>query len=230
MLSRLFASISLLVALPVAAATSRPVVVELFTSEGCSSCPPADAYLSELIQRRSDILPLAFHVTYWNSLGWKDPFSLDIATQRQAEYARRFGDGSYTPEMVVDGTTAFVGSDRSSAEVAIQKAKDADSTVAPMSAVRKGNAITVSVGAGSGSAQVILVGYDAQHVTQVGRGENGGRTLKESNIVRSFQPIGQWTGKPAVFDPHVPTGEETAVLLEAPDGHIVGAARVTDKP
>jgi hypothetical protein len=132
--------------------------------------------------------------------------------------------------MVVDGTTAFVGSDRSSAEVAIQKAKDADSTVAPMSAVRKGNAITVSVGAGSGSAQVILVGYDAQHVTQVGRGENGGRTLKESNIVRSFQPIGQWTGKPAVFDPHVPTGEETAVLLEAPDGHIVGAARVTDKP
>jgi hypothetical protein len=206
------------------------VVVELFTSEGCSSCPPADAYLSELIQRRSDILPLAFHVTYWNSLGWKDPFSLDIATQRQAEYARRFGDGSYTPEMVVDGTTAFVGSDRSSAEVAIQKAKDADSTVAPMSAVRKGNAITVSVGAGSGSAQVILVGYDAQHVTQVGRGENGGRTLKESNIVRSFQPIGQWTGKPAVFDPHVPTGEETAVLLEAPDGHIVGAARVTDKP
>jgi hypothetical protein len=94
MLSRLLASISLLVALPVAAAMPQPVVVELFTSEGCSSCPPADAYLSELSQQRSDILPLAFHVTYWNSLGWKDPFSLDIATQRQAEYGRRFGDGS----------------------------------------------------------------------------------------------------------------------------------------
>lgn len=230
MLSRLLASVSLLVALPVAAAMPRPVVVELFTSEGCSSCPPADAYLSELSQQRSDILPLAFHVTYWNSLGWKDPFSLDVATQRQAEYGRRFGDGSYTPEMVVDGTTAFVGSDRSSGETAIQKAKGADSTSAPLSAVRKGNAITVSVGAGSGSAQVILVGYDAQHTTAVGRGENGGRTLKESNIVRSFEQIGQWTGKPATFNPQIPVGEKTAVLLEAPDGHIVGAARVTDEP
>jgi hypothetical protein len=230
MLSRLLASISLLVALPVAAATSRPVVVELFTSEGCSSCPPADAYLSELSEQRGDILPLAFHVTYWNNIGWHDPFSLDIATQRQAEYGRRFGDGSYTPEMVVDGTTAFVGSDRSSAEAAIHKALDADSTAAPLSAVRKGNAITVSVGAGSGSAQVILIGYDAQHVTAVGRGENGGRTLKESNIVRSFQQIGQWTGKPAAFDPQIPAGEKTAVLLEAPDGHIVGATRVTDEP
>lgn len=230
MLSRLLAAISLLVALPAAAATSRPVVVELFTSEGCSSCPPADAYLSELSQVRSDILPLAFHVTYWNGLGWKDPFSLDVATQRQAEYGRRFGDGSYTPEMVVDGTTGFVGSDRSSAETAIQKAKDADSTAMPVSAVRKGNSITVSVGAGSGSAQVILVGYDAQHVTSVGRGENGGRTLKESNIVRSFQQIGQWTGKPVVFEPQVPAGEKTAVLLKAADGHIVGATRVTDEP
>lgn len=230
MLSRLLASVSLLVALPVMAATPGPVVVELFTSEGCSSCPPADAFLSELSQQRSDILPLAFHVTYWNSLGWKDPFSLDIATQRQGEYGRRFGDGSYTPEMVVDGTTAFVGSDRSSAEAAIQKAKAADSTSAPLSAVRKGNAITVSVGAGSGSAQVILVGYDAQHTTAVGRGENGGRTLKESNIVRSFEPIGQWTGKPVMFEQQIPAGEKTAILLEAPDGRIVGAARVTDEP
>ncbi|CAE6806752.1 DUF1223 domain-containing protein [Paraburkholderia domus] len=230
MLSRLLASLSLLVALPVAAAMPRPVVVELFTSEGCSSCPPADAYLSELSQQRSDILPLAFHVTYWNSIGWQDPFSLDVATQRQAEYGRRFGDGSYTPEMVVDGTTAFVGSDRSAGEVAIHKAQDVDPTAASLSAVRKGNAITVSVGAGSGSAQVILVGYDAQHVTSVGRGENGGRTLKESNIVRSFQPIGQWMGKPAVFGPQVPAGEKSAVLLEAPDGRIVGAARVTDEP
>ena len=77
---------------------------------------------------------------------------------------------------------------------------------------------------------MILVGYDAQHMTAVGRGENGGRTLKESNIVRSFQQIGQWTGKPAVFDPQLPAGEKSAVLLEAPDGHIVGAARVTDAP
>ncbi|CAG9262599.1 DUF1223 domain-containing protein [Paraburkholderia caribensis] len=229
MMPRLLASLTLLVTLPVAAATSRPVVVELFTSQGCSSCPPADAYLSDLTQNRTDVLPLAFHVTYWNNLGWKDPFSLDLATQRQATYAQRFGDGSYTPEMVVDGATGLVGSDRSSAEIAIKNAKDAGLTAAPVSAVRKGNVITVSVGAGSGNARVVLVGYDPQHVTTVGRGENGGRTLKESNIVRSYQLIGQWSGKSVVFNPQVPIGEKGAVLLEAPDGHIVGAARVTDE-
>jgi hypothetical protein len=228
MLSRLLASISLLVALPVAAATSRPVVVELFTSQGCSSCPPAEAYLSELSQQRTDVLPLAFHVTYWNSLGWKDPFSLDLANERQAQYARRFGDSPYTPEMVVDGKAALVGSNRSSAEIAIQKAKEADSTSATVSAVRRGNTIRVSIGTGSGNAQVMLVGYDPQHVTTIGSGENGGRTLKESNVVRSFQSIGQWAGKAAVFDLQIPAGEKTAVLLEAPDGHIVGAARVAD--
>ncbi|BEU25581.1 DUF1223 domain-containing protein [Paraburkholderia sp. 22B1P] len=229
MMPRLLASLTLLVTLPVAAATSRPVVVELFTSQGCSSCPPADTYLSDLTQNRTDVLPLAFHVTYWNNLGWKDPFSLDLATQRQATYAQRFGDGSYTPEMVVDGATGLVGSDRSSAEIAIKNAKDAGLTAAPVSAVRKGNVITVSVGAGSGNARVVLVGYDPQHVTTVGRGENGGRTLKESNIVRSYQLIGQWSGKSVVFNPQVPIGEKGAVLLEAPDGHIVGAARVTDE-
>jgi hypothetical protein len=99
------------------AAQPRPVVVELFTSQGCSSCPPADRFLSELSDTRSDVLPLAFHVTYWNQLGWKDPFSLDAATERQAQYGRRFGDGSYTPEMVIDGKTGVVGSDRESADM-----------------------------------------------------------------------------------------------------------------
>ncbi|CAB3768236.1 DUF1223 domain-containing protein [Paraburkholderia humisilvae] len=230
MFRRLLAYAALLAALPAAAATStsRPVVVELFTSEGCSSCPPADAYLSELSEQRDDVLPLAFHVTYWNNLGWQDPYSLDLATQRQADYARRFGDGSYTPEMVVDGAVGFVGSDRSSGEVAIREAKDAGATAAMVTGVRTGNAITVSVGSGAGSARVVLVGYDVQHVTAVGRGENGGRTLKESNIVRSFEPIGQWSGKAAEFNSPVPAGEKAAVLLEAPNGRIVGAARVSD--
>ena len=87
--------------------------MELFTSQGCSSCPPADAFLTDLAHQRHDVLPLAFHVTYWDSLGWKDPYSLDAATDRQREYARHLGDdGVYTPQMVVDGTTGFVGSDR----------------------------------------------------------------------------------------------------------------------
>jgi hypothetical protein len=234
MLRRLLASLAVLAALPAAAAAPaaapRPVVVELFTSEGCSSCPPADAFLSELSRQGDDLLPLAFHVTYWNNLGWKDPYSLDVATQRQDAYGHRFGDGSYTPEMVVDGAVGFVGSDRSAAEVAIREARDAGATAATVTGVRSGNAITVTVGGGVGSARVVLVGYDAQHVTAVGRGENTGRTLTESNIVRSFEPIGQWSGKPAVFNPPVPAGEKTAVLLEAPDGRIVGAARVSNEP
>ena len=114
MLSRLVLSLGLLAGLSpvVANAAERPVVVELFTSQGCSSCPPANAYLNELSRGRRDVLALAFHVTYWDRLGWRDPFSIEAATDRQGVYGRRFGDGSYTPEIVVDGATSAVGSDR----------------------------------------------------------------------------------------------------------------------
>jgi hypothetical protein len=106
-------------------AAQRPIVVELFTSQGCSSCPPADRFLTDLAHKRRDILPLAFHVTYWNSLGWADPFSMEAATQRQAQYGARFGDGSYTPEMVIDGTKGLVGSDRDRAEDGLVKPRRA---------------------------------------------------------------------------------------------------------
>jgi len=109
MLSRLLPSLALIAGLyPVAGfAAERPVVVELYTSQGCSSCPPANAYLNELSRNRRDVLPLAFHVTYWDRLGWKDPYSLQAATDRQDQYGHRFGDGSYTPEIVVDGATGL---------------------------------------------------------------------------------------------------------------------------
>ncbi len=127
MLLRLLSSCLLAGGLPLAAAAAeRPVVVELFTSEGCSSCPPADAFLTELARGRRDVLPLAFHVTYWNSLGWRDPYSLDAATNRQSQYGSRFGDGSYTPEMVVDGQKGLVGSERGEAEAAIASAERED--------------------------------------------------------------------------------------------------------
>src|SRR5438105_13071444 len=109
---------------PLAAeAAERPIVVELFTSQGCSSCPPANAYLNEMARDRSDVLALAFHVTYWDRLGWKDPFSMEAATERQDRYGHRFGDGSYTPEMVVDGASSHVGSRRDEVGSAIDAAK-----------------------------------------------------------------------------------------------------------
>jgi len=208
--------------------SARPVVVELFTSEGCSSCPPADAYLSELSRDRPEVLPLAFHVTYWNSLGWQDPYSLEAATQRQAEYSARFGQSAYTPEMVIDGRKGLVGSNRRAAEAAIRIAQQADEAGVDVSGVRHGGRLSLTVGPGSGRGQVLVVGYDPGHVTQVGRGENAGRALTESNIVRSIRSVGEWTGAPLKLESTPPAGEEAAILIQSPDGAIIGAARVAN--
>jgi len=210
----------------IAFAGQRPVVVELFTSEGCSSCPPADAYLTELAHERSDVLALAFHITYWNSLGWRDPYSLEIATQRQAVYGARFGDGSYTPEMVIDGKHGVVGSNRGEVERAIETAKG-DPTATHLEARREGDAVSIRLGSGHGAANVVLVGFDSQHRTSVGRGENSGRTLTESNIVRSFVRIGEWNGVEETLRVPVSKGDRDAILLQAADGTIVGAALVS---
>ena len=232
MLSRLVMSLVMFPGLiaglsPVAAfAAERPVVVELFTSQGCSSCPPANAYLNELSRDRRDILPLAFHVTYWDRLGWKDPFSLEAATQRQDRYGHRFGDGSYTPEMVVDGAAGMVGSARGDVASAIEKAKRTSRTAAAVSVVRNGGQVSIEVGSGSGTARVLLIGFDHEHSTAIGRGENSGRTLTEANVVRSFRPVGQWSGSQLRLSEPFPEGQDVAVVLEAPDGQIVGAARL----
>lgn len=205
-------------------AQQAPVVVELFTSQGCSSCPPADAFLTDLAHQRPDVLPLSFHVTYWDYLGWKDRYSLDAATTRQREYARFLGeDGVYTPQMVVDGTTGFVGSNRSQGLSVIATA--AHKSI-PISVTRDGQALLINVGAGAGRARVLLVGFDPAHETPIGRGENGGRTLRETNIVRSLTPVGTWTGSSVQLRQTPPAGEAFAVLLQAEDGHIIGAARL----
>lgn len=209
-----------------AAAAERPVVVELFTSEGCSSCPPADAVLTDLAHGRPDVLPLAFHVTYWDRLGWRDPFSLAAATSRQGVYGSRFGDGSYTPEMVVDGAKGFVGSERAQAEAAIASAARQGRTATTIALSRRGGRVSISLGAGTGSGRVLLIGFDPEHRTAVGRGENGGRTLTESNVVRSIRPVGEWSGAPLAIDEAMPAGQDVAVILEAPDGAILGASRL----
>jgi hypothetical protein len=204
------------------AVDAPPVVVELFTSQGCSSCPPADSFLTDLARQRRDVLPLAFHVTYWDYLGWKDPYSLDAATARQRDYARHLGeDGIYTPQMVVDGTKGFVGSDRREGLAAIAGAA---TKPVPVTLAREAGALVVTVGPGAGTARVLLVGFDPSHDTPVGRGENSGRTLRETNVVRSLTPIGAWTGSAVTLHTSSQAGEAFAVLLQAEDGRIIGAA------
>ena len=206
-------------------AAQRPVVVELFTSQGCSSCPPADLFLTELAHNRPDVLALAFHVTYWNELGWPDPFSLEAATQRQSRYGERFGDGSYTPEIVVDGRKDILGSSRSQVNAAIEAAEHESATLATISVRSTIDGLAVDVGAGAGSAELLLIGFDEKHQTNVSGGENGGRTLTESNVVRSITPIGQWHGNPISIVVHAPEGDDVAAILQTAAGDIVGAAR-----
>jgi hypothetical protein len=199
-------------------------VGELFTSEGCSSCPPADAKIAELVRTRPDLLLLTFHVTYWNGLGWRDPYSFEAATQRQRRYVELgVSPGVYTPALVVDGKFDAVGSDGSAVDSTLRKAARDQETSAQIDVQRSPAGLTVSVGAGTGNGTLLLIGYDRLHQTPVGRGENGGRTLTEANIVRSMSVIGAWSGKSVHLQIAYPPGQDVAVLLQGSDGQIIGA-------
>lgn len=203
---------------------ARPVVGELFTSEGCSSCPPADAKVAELARTRPDLLLLTFHVTYWNYLGWRDPYSLDAATQRQRRYvALGVSPEVYTPALIVDGRLDAVGSDAAAVDRTLRRAAQSEETTASIDVQREATGVTVSVGAGTGNGTLLLIGYDPLHQTSVNRGENSGRTLEEANIVRSISVLGTWSGEPLRMQIPYPLGQDVAVLLQRDNGHIVGA-------
>jgi hypothetical protein len=211
----------------VAAAAPRPVVVELFTSQGCSDCPPADALLRRVKATDPDVLALDLHVTYWNNTAWKDPFSLQAATDRQDDYATlRNSTEVYTPEAVVDGSAQFVGSDQNKIADAIMKAKAAiaKSTEIPVTLTASGGRVSVDVGPGTGAGTVWLFGFDPQRTTTVRGGENGGAALTEVNVVRSITKIGSWNGQPLQSQISVPAGTKFAALIQRPDGTILGAA------
>ncbi len=211
--------------LAAAQAGPRLVVGELFTSEGCSSCPPADAAVAVLARTRPDLLLLSFHVTYWNYLGWRDPYSLDAATQRQQRYVTLgVSPEVYTPALIVDGKLDAVGSDPAAVDRALRRAAQSEDTAAQIDVQRGPTGLTVLVSSGASSGTLLLVGYDPIHRTHVGRGENGGRTLEEANIVRSMSILGTWSGKPVRLHVPYPAGQDDAVLLQRDDGHIVGAA------
>jgi hypothetical protein len=172
-------------------------VVELFTSEGCSSCPPADEVLrdvaAEAARSGRRVYPLAFHVDYWNDLGWPDLFSTALATDRQRAYARVLGErGVYTPEMIVNGRDAFVGSESSRARRSIDAAlrgREVAGVDLRAKATPEGAAVDFAVrNASAGHVlQVALVQLAAE--TRVRAGENAGRTLRHANVVRAFQTL-----------------------------------------
>jgi hypothetical protein len=172
--------------------------VELFTSEGCSSCPPADELLTHLRQdlaaKNIQVVPLGFHVDYWNSLGWKDRFSSADFSRRQEQYARSLNvDGPYTPQMVVDGTQEFVGNSAGQAERAISNAASQPevATVTLSAAGADQLSIQVKAPAAAGDASVLLAITEDNLTTTVGSGENNGRTLRHAAVVRELRSLGR---------------------------------------
>ena len=179
-----------------AAAAARPAVVELFTSQGFSSCPPAEAYLGKLTAR-TDVIALAFHVTYWDDLGWRDRFGLTEAVDRQNLYAKNFRSSSvYTPQLVVDGLSGTPGTD-------LRLAAASDAVPVALN-VADGN-VQVEVGTNPHftGGDVVLVSYLRHAVSAIGRGENAGRKLEEFNIVRGIRKLGVWRGEGARFSVQV---------------------------
>jgi len=222
----LFLSLCLTIGIAAARAGERPVLVELFTSEGCSSCPPADALLAELASR-PDVLALSFHVDYWDRLGWKDPFSSHEATQRQDRYATLLDLATvYTPQIVVDGGWQAVGSDRADVEHALDLARRDRQEVPITLGLAQGQAhIKLGPGSGAAAASVLLIGFDRRHVTAVKRGENAGRTLPHVDVVRGVEEIARYSGTAgAIAAPIRWNCDRIAVVLQATDGRVLGVA------
>lgn len=205
------------------ASAANPVVVELYQSQGCSSCPPANAALNA-VANQPGVIALSFAVTYWDRLGWKDIFADKSYTQRQYDYAHALGNANVaTPQIIINGKTVITGIRSGELAKAIAVSR-------PLS---NGPSITygkngVTIGSGSGSANVWLVRYDprSQNVA-IRSGENSGRTLPHKNIVRSLLKLGEWKGASATFKTPATSGElETAILVQQSGAGPIIAAKV----
>lgn len=207
-----------------ALAAERPrTVVELFTSQGCSSCPPANANLI-MLSRRRDVLTLSFAVTYWDYLGWRDSFGKQEFTDRQAIYEPALGQsGSYTPQMVVNGATTTVGNSFAEVKTLVSKANELRGPTASLSR----NKVTIGSGTVPKSgAEVWLVRYDPNLVeVPVARGENSGATLPHIHVVHELTRLGGWYGAAVSYDIEpVSTGLKTAVLVQGTKGGAILSA------
>ena len=222
-----------------AAEWNASAVIEMFTSQGCSSCPPADEIVGDYAKQRG-ILALSWHVDYWNYLGWKDTFSHKTFTERQQRYAVSFRRrGVYTPQAVVNGRNHTVGSRLDSIEE-LRKGYEASGRglTVPVETNRSGNSLRISAKLNSGEATLWIVYYDSARKVKIQRGENRGRTITYHNVVRDFDMLGMM--KDGSVDLTLPLGElkkkghdAFAILLQqttgaGTPGPIIGAAVVDD--
>ncbi len=213
----------LCLALPAAAPAARaepaPTVIELYTSEGCSSCPPADALLAELAEE-DDVVALSFHVTYWDRLGWPDPFATQWGTDRQRAYAQvMMSRYVYTPQMVVDGWQDVTGSHPREVTEAIDRSRrTADSRIAlPLSRLAADHlAATLPApppaAAETGRVHLLLVAFDTSQAMAVKRGENAGRQLSHAHVVRSLRDLGPWPADKRHLDIPLTAAEQSRGL------------------
>jgi hypothetical protein len=215
---------------PLAQAGEVKGVVELFTSQGCSSCPPADKVLGE-VSEQGGILALAFHVDYWDRLGWKDTFSSKGNTQRQRGYAAGFGTGTiYTPQFVVNGLAEPGSGSSQGIRTAISAlGTRGHSLNVPVDLKTSGGELVINAGAGSGNASVVLVTYVRSKVVNIERGENSGRKIEYRNAVTGIRTIGKWSGAQKTFNASLGGASGVAVLLQRTNsaggpGEIIGAA------
>jgi hypothetical protein len=213
-------------------------LVELFTSEGCSSCPPADSLLADLANTKGGVYVLAFHVDYWNDLGWTDRFASPEYTDRQSAYARSFGGrGLYTPQMIVNGTEQFTGSDRARAEQSIARALSTPAPVSLSIGVRAIAPDTIAIDCSApgapGDSVVDIAIVEHSTSTDVRAGENAGRVLRHTNVVRTFvvAAIGKQTASVVVHIPPTLRREDGEVIayVQRPSGKgampVLGSAR-----
>lgn len=201
-------------------------VAELFTSEGCSSCPPADRLLQSLADN-PNILALSFHVNYWDYIGWKDPFALQSSTDRQRHYARALQSSSvFTPQMIVGGRYSVVGSQGGDVKEALVKASGLASVASITIDRAQNSAMIAPIGRIKTPLDIWLVRYQKQATSVVARGENAGSTLNHRNVVRSIEKVGSWDG--AEHSISLPVARDAtdgvAILLQQPGyGAIVEA-------
>ena len=233
MIPRLIALLAVPLALWAAAipaqAQSGPVVVELFTSQGCSSCPPADALLGELAERE-DVIALSLHVDYWDYLGWQDPFASPEMSARQHSYRDVLNVRSvFTPQMVIAGRISTVGHQREAIEAAIAQAAS-EPPRARIALREEGGSLRVAITplAPGLRGVVHLVSYDLPQVQQITQGENRGNTYVYSNVVTDWMRLAEWSGAAQELTAPAPTmGRGVAVILQdGTTGPVLAAARM----